>query len=353
MKGKRAFTLVELLVVIGIIALLISILLPALAGARRAAMTVKCLSNLRQCGEALLLYAANNDGAAVPVRAGGSPPTNNRPGTETSQAVPYELNGFMYGWTGNDATHNTSAAWWMSFLAKYINTGAKGGHGDMSAGTGVQNTGYQDRIKAVFSCPAYQGPDWAEVAGYSMNYMVSLKPNHPALSQPASTATIPYKEYLNVQLIPPSQGGGIITASGTWYKLSQITMSSQRAFLADAAALELEAWSWPSGSSGGPSNGGPTQAPIPAPQVVLPQSSTATTTDFISGFTTFDYYRHGIYPKVLPSGTNFTFWSACSAQVYDPRGGKAIYNILYFDGHAATSNDRSDGYRSIRMRWPG
>src|SRR6185503_6008020 len=52
-----AFTLVELLVVIGIIALLIAILMPALAKAREASQKTVCLSNLRQLGTAMQLYA--------------------------------------------------------------------------------------------------------------------------------------------------------------------------------------------------------------------------------------------------------------------------------------------------------
>lgn len=64
--ARRAFTLVELLVVIGIIALLMSVLMPALNGVRRQAQATECMANVRQVCQALITYATDNQGKFPP-----------------------------------------------------------------------------------------------------------------------------------------------------------------------------------------------------------------------------------------------------------------------------------------------
>ena len=78
-RSKSAFTLVELLVVIGIIALLIAILLPALNKAREQSRTTTCMSNLRQIGIVHANYVADHRGYVIPCDIGdwNTPPGAN------------------------------------------------------------------------------------------------------------------------------------------------------------------------------------------------------------------------------------------------------------------------------------
>ncbi len=93
---RRAFTLVELLVVIGIIALLISILMPALSRAREHARRVSCASNLRQQGLCFHMYASENKGVyPTPLPLGHWPVgamtfVFPQPGPPVGQALMYE-----------------------------------------------------------------------------------------------------------------------------------------------------------------------------------------------------------------------------------------------------------------------
>lgn len=89
LRRRSGFTLIELLVTISIIALLASLLLPALSRARDAAMTVRCASNLRSIGQGIFAYAAENAQNYLPA-CYNLQGTVYFPGDGTSSNPPYQ-----------------------------------------------------------------------------------------------------------------------------------------------------------------------------------------------------------------------------------------------------------------------
>lgn len=136
MRRHVGFTLVELLVVIGIIALLIAVLLPALNSARQSAVSVSCLSNLRQVGTALQNYITTNDGWLPPYVGG---PFSEGDSATLSDGITYT----------EFRRHHLLTSW---FKTGTSIGGARKGDGFLGPFLG---TGKTNDTRGILGCPAF------------------------------------------------------------------------------------------------------------------------------------------------------------------------------------------------------
>lgn len=299
------FTLVELLVVIGIIALLISILLPALGAARRQANAIKCATSLREIGNAYQMYAMDNKGWFPAAQI--QPPTSNYGAT-------YEVNGIVYPNSG-------VGAYWFNFLAKYV-TKTKVGVESLNA----NDTNQQMQRSLIWACPSWDGYITGSVGGggysrvqtgYGMNGWPTFRPDYP------TTTNFP----------PTKESSSCIGTSGAQGFIKQVVWTrngAERMLVSDSRFWLAE------------SNPPPTSGPYPPSIVAQPLLSNSTTYTSTAGQTMVDLFRHGKYP-----GAN-----TAKGEFYTT-GGKIAYNVLYCDGHVSTANTGDIAYRSIRMKFPG
>ena len=135
---RAAFTLVELLVVIGIIAILISILIPTLSRARESAQRTQCLSNLRQMAVFLNMYA-NQFKGQVPLGC-----------TSSGNAACAEANNYFLSTTSATPDPDTTGMRWIG-LGLFIKAGyvKETGGGGPNAGSAM-----------IFFCPSASGDIW-------------------------------------------------------------------------------------------------------------------------------------------------------------------------------------------------
>src|SRR5688500_11766101 len=177
----RAFTLVELLVVIGIIAVLIGVLLPVLAGVSARGRDIKCQANLRSIMQALYAYAAENK---------GSYPYGHYYNRSNDRVHPDPANA-ANNWNEHPDNIDGQYHSWAGQVGKYMNKATDGIDDNFTVGSKLRNT-----FPPALTCPeALQARP--HVVSYVINFIVGVTPRYELVINNARPP--------RAQLRPPKQ----------------------------------------------------------------------------------------------------------------------------------------------------